>query len=42
MPGASLHPSNGTFCMNQDIIVLGWLAGLFCWTYIILPLVFYS
>jgi hypothetical protein len=24
-----------------DIIVLGSLAGVFCWTYIVLPLVFY-
>jgi hypothetical protein len=27
--------------MAQDVIVLGSLAGFFCWTYIILPLVFY-
>jgi hypothetical protein len=26
---------------KEDIIVLGGLAGLFCWTYIVLPLVFY-
>ena len=26
---------------SEDIIVLGGLAGLFCWVYIILPLVFY-
>jgi hypothetical protein len=27
--------------MSEDIIVLGGLAAVFCWTYIILPLVFY-
>ncbi|SHJ78577.1 hypothetical protein SAMN05444159_1485 [Bradyrhizobium lablabi] len=27
--------------MSEDIIVLGGLAGVFCWTYIVLPLVFY-
>jgi len=26
---------------KEDILVLGGLAGLFCWTYIVLPLVFY-
>jgi hypothetical protein len=26
---------------SGDIIVLGGLAGVFCWTYLILPLVFY-
>jgi hypothetical protein len=26
---------------SGDTIVLGGLAGVFCWTYIILPLVFY-
>jgi hypothetical protein len=26
---------------SDDIIVLSGLAGVFCWTYIILPLVFY-
>jgi hypothetical protein len=26
---------------SDDTIVLGGLAGVFCWTYIILPLVFY-
>jgi hypothetical protein len=26
---------------SDDIIVLGDLAGVFCWTYLILPLVFY-
>lgn len=26
---------------SDDIIVLGSLAGMFAWTYIILPLVFY-
>jgi hypothetical protein len=25
----------------QDIVVLGCLAGLFCWIYIVLPLAFY-
>jgi hypothetical protein len=25
----------------EDIVVLGSLAGLFCWTYVVLPLVFY-
>ncbi len=28
--------------MTEDIIVLGGLAILFCWTYICLPLIFYS
>ncbi|MDB5638178.1 MAG: hypothetical protein JWP51_3086 [Bradyrhizobium sp.] len=27
--------------MSDDIIVLGGLATLFCWTYIFLPLVYY-
>ncbi len=27
--------------MSEDIIVLGGLASVFCWTFIILPLVFY-
>jgi hypothetical protein len=27
--------------MSEDVIVLSGLAGLLCWTYIILPLVFY-
>jgi hypothetical protein len=26
---------------SQDMIVLGGLAAVFCWAYIILPLVFY-
>jgi hypothetical protein len=26
--------------MSEDIIVLGGLATLFCWTYIILPLIY--
>ncbi len=26
---------------KEDILVLGGLAGLSCWTYIVLPLVFY-
>lgn len=30
------------FDMTEDIIVLGGLAILFCWTYICLPLIFYS
>jgi hypothetical protein len=27
--------------MSETIIVLSGLAGLFCWTYILLPLAFY-
>ena len=27
--------------ITEDIVVLGSLAGVFCWTYIILPLTFY-
>jgi hypothetical protein len=27
--------------MSADVVVLGGLAGLFCWTYIFLPLVFF-
>jgi hypothetical protein len=27
--------------MSENIIVFGGLAGLFCWTYLILPLAFY-
>jgi hypothetical protein len=27
--------------MSEDIIVLGGLATVFCWTYIVLPLIYY-
>ena len=27
---------------TEDIVVLGGLAAMFCWTYIVLPLVFYQ
>jgi hypothetical protein len=26
--------------MSENIIVVGGLAGLFCWTYIVLPLIY--
>jgi hypothetical protein len=37
----SVHELLGDPDMSEDIIVLGGLAGLLCWTYIILPLIYY-
>ena len=36
----SLNPGDSKMS-SDDIIVLGGLASVFCWNYIILPLVFY-
>jgi hypothetical protein len=37
----SVHELLGDPGMSEDIIVLGGLAGLLCWTYIILPLIYH-
>jgi hypothetical protein len=37
----SVHELLGDPDMSEDIIVLGGLAGLLCWTYIISPLIYH-
>lgn len=36
------YPEMAALDMTEDIIVLGGLATLFCWTYSCLPLIFYN
>jgi hypothetical protein len=37
----SVHELSGYPRMSEDIIVLGGLASVFCWTYIVLPLIYH-